>query len=114
MDTPTDPIKQNEAPSQSLSQAQSLSRAQAQSLSRAQAQQSTDHGKQRKHQDIAALLPIAGVALLATPFISTIEWRDETTVLDIAIYIFCLWGGLIAASFWLSKILLPQLGRDKD
>lgn len=67
----------------------------------------------RKHRDYAALLPIFGVLLLATPFISTVNGSETATILDMAIYIFCIWGALIAASYWFSKIALSAARDDQ-
>jgi hypothetical protein len=68
----------------------------------------------RKLLDLTALLPIAGVLLLATPFVSIFTGGDESGVAGSAIYIFGVWAILIACAFVLARLLAKQNAPDID
>jgi hypothetical protein len=70
--------------------------------------------KRRKLLDLTALLPIAGVLLLATPFVSIFTGGDESGVAGSAIYIFGVWAILIACAFVLARLLAKQNAPDID
>ena len=70
--------------------------------------------KRRKLLDLTALLPIAGVLLLVTPFVSIFTGGDETGVAGSAIYIFGVWAILIACAFVLARLLAKQTSPDID
>lgn len=62
----------------------------------------------RKRSDFAALLPVFGILMFATPFLSTLDWGGAPTIFDIATYIFVLWALFIAASFTFARAITPK------
>ena len=79
---------------------------------------STDQGeidatayRQRKYRDAAALLPILGLFLLATPVFSAFTSVEDGSVLPRAIvYIFGVWAVLILLALVLARRLRPDNG----
>ena len=61
------------------------------------AQSAADRRSQigRKLRDLAALLPLLGVILFATPLISAITGGGDGELPSAAFYVFAVWGGLI-------------------
>ncbi len=62
----------------------------------------------RKTRDLAAILPLLGVIFFASPLISAITGGEEDELTSAALYIFSIWGGLIALAFVLSRILRSE------
>lgn len=57
----------------------------------------------RKRRDVATVLPLAGIALLVSPFLNVVA--DAGTLFGLpvkVIYVFAVWFGLIAATRWLA------------
>jgi len=67
----------------------------------------------RKKQELALILPFIGVLLLLTPILKAFLTNDEAAPLTSSIlFIFGTWAVLIAAAFFLSRILVVEI-RDK-
>jgi len=60
---------------------------------------------QRKYRDLAGVLPVLGVALLATPLIAAVSGGDGGALPQATLYIFAAWGFLILLAFILSRFL---------
>ena len=66
----------------------------------------------RRLRDAARLLPVAGAFLLLLPILwEPPEASDRNTAWD-GIYLFAVWGGLIALAAWLAQGLAA--GEDSD
>lgn len=76
------------------------------------AQSAADRRSQigRKLRDLAALLPLLGVLLFATPLISAITGGDDGELPSAVFYVFVVWGALIALAFFLSRVLKGEAG----
>jgi hypothetical protein len=58
----------------------------------------------RRFRDYAALLPITGIFLLATPMIATFTQFDRVFGLPSPfVYVFGIWAGLIISAFFLAR-----------
>ncbi len=66
----------------------------------------------RKIRDLAALLPLLGVVFFASPLISAITGGEEGGLPNAVLYIFAIWGALIATAFVLSRLLKGEAGRE--
>lgn len=62
----------------------------------------------RKTRDLAAILPLLGVVFFATPLISAITGGEDNELPGAVLYIFSVWGGLIALAFVLSRLLRSE------
>lgn len=76
------------------------------------AQSAADRRSQigRKLRDLAAILPLLGVILFASPLISAITGGDDGVLPSAAFYVFAVWGALIALAFILSRFLQDEAG----
>lgn len=64
----------------------------------------------RKTREIALILPIIGVVLLLTPVLRAFTGNDETSQLTSSmLFIFGVWAALIAAAYFLSRALIPEI-----
>lgn len=64
-----------------------------------------DTASERKRRDSAALLPIFGVLLFATPLVSIFTSKEENSISGTAFYIFSIWALLILCSFALTRFM---------
>lgn len=67
----------------------------------------------RRRRDFAALLPILGILLFVTPFISTFSGGDQNLV-GTAIYVFGIWAALIICAFVLARALAKETQPDRE
>lgn len=76
------------------------------------AQSAADRRSQigRKLRDLAAILPLLGVILFASPLISAITGGDGGKLPGAAFYVFAVWGVLIVLAFILSRFLEGEAG----
>ena len=76
------------------------------------AQSAADRRSQiaRKVRDLAVILPLLGVIFFATPLISAITGGDDAALSTASIYVFAIWGALIALAFLLSRFLSDEAG----
>lgn len=66
----------------------------------------------RKLRDLAALLPLVGVIVFASPLISAVAGGGDGALSSAAFYVFASWGALIALAFILSRYLSDTAGRE--
>lgn len=59
----------------------------------------------RKISDLAWILPVIGVILFATPMVFAVSGGGENAVPRATLFIFLVWGGLIAAAYGLARFL---------
>lgn len=65
-----------------------------------------------RRRDIAALLPVAGIAVFATPFLRI--FTRDTTFFGVPLifgFLYAAWLGLILAGWWLARRLSSDTDR---
>ena len=66
----------------------------------------------RKIKDLAALAPILGVVLFASPLISAVTGGADSELPNVVLYIFAAWGVLIIIAFVMSLLLRGEAGSE--
>tara|TARA_R110002096_G_scaffold43364_3_gene116773 strand:+ start:12580 stop:12831 length:252 start_codon:yes stop_codon:yes gene_type:complete len=66
--------------------------------------------RMRRIRDLAKMLPFAGIFLLVLPMLWGRVGSDDRTTTTDGIYLFVVWGGLIAAAWLLSRGLRDEQG----
>ena len=63
----------------------------------------------RRRRDLAAVLPLTGLVLLASPLINTVADVGRIAGIPASVlYVFGVWLGLIVASAWLARRLFDD------
>ncbi len=66
--------------------------------------------RNRKKREIALILPIIGTFLLLTPIVKVfVADDDSSTLITTLLFIFGVWAFLIAAAYFLSRALAPEI-----
>ncbi len=66
--------------------------------------------RNRKKREIALILPIIGTFLLLTPILKAFITDDgSTSLITTLLFIFGVWALLIAAAYFLSRALAPEI-----
>ena len=66
--------------------------------------------RNRKKREIALILPIIGTFLLLTPIVNVFFADDgSSTLITTLLFIFGVWAFLIAAAYFLSRALAPEI-----
>ncbi|KAB7614701.1 hypothetical protein F9L33_08720 [Amylibacter sp. SFDW26] len=64
----------------------------------------------RKKREIALILPIIGTFLLLTPIVKVFTKDDgNSSLITTLLFIFGVWALLIAAAYFLSRALAPEI-----